>query len=315
MNTNYTLAILASLVLTNCGGEQANESVATGVMHGQVSAVDTNDEPQPDTWGTQAQQELALTATEKKNLVVYQNGEVVTGKVKTRAIFWGKEWTTATYAKDKISGINKLLSGIGNSNYAKVVTEYGSRKGSTTADIEHTGSVVDSSEFPTGDLTATQAVVKICDMTSQRPDASTVYFVYGTKKAKANICATHGWGTCKNGAKVLMAWFPDIDNAACTARDNVTGNSSGLAALANATAHELMESLTDPRRTGWFAANRDEVGDKCAWNFPAQPVALSTGKFKLINIWSNSAYEAGLGQANSYGQKGCVSSAFQAVKK
>jgi hypothetical protein len=315
MNTNYTLAILASLVLTNCGGEQANESVATGVMHGQVSAVDTNDEPQPDTWGTQAQQELALTATEKKNLVTYRNGEVLTGTVKTQAIFWGKEWSSASYAKDKISGINKLLSGIGNSGYAKIVTEYGSRKGSASANITHIGSTFDSSEFPTGDLTATQAALEVCKMTNNRPEATTVYFVYGTKKAKANICATHGWGTCKNGTKLLMAWFPDIDNASCTARDNVTGNSTGLAALATATAHELMETVTDPNRAGWFDAKNNEIADKCAWNFPAQPVALSTGKFKLINIWSNSAYEASAGQANSYGQKGCVSSAFQAVKK
>lgn len=122
--------------------------------------------------------------------MTYRGGEVLRTPIKTHDIFWGSEWATPKYAADKVNGINCLLTGIVSSNYLNMVTEYGA-----TASVKHTGSSLDTSLFLNGDITPGQAAAEVCKMTKQKPDATTAYFLYRTKKAKANICATPGWGT------------------------------------------------------------------------------------------------------------------------
>ena len=79
------------------------------------------------------------------------------------------------------------------------------------------------------------------------------------------------------------------------------------AALANVAAHELSEAVTDPYASGaWYDATGNENADKCAWVFNQTRNALSNGTtWKLQGNWSNAAYSAGTGFANSSGQKGC----------
>jgi len=41
-----------------------------------------------------------------------------------------------------------------------------------------------------------------------------------------------------------------------------------VAALANVSAHELSEAMTDPASPGaWYDSSDQENGDKCAWTF------------------------------------------------
>ena len=296
MKAPAILGLTVIATITACGS--SNESEVTGVMQGRTDAVEIDNEPDDS---------LALTAPEKLNLMTYRGGEVLRTPIKTQAIFWGSEWSTPKYAGDKVDGINRLLSGIGNSAYLNIVGEYGA-----TASVKHTGNSFDTSIFPTGDLTPGQAAAEVCKVTQKNPDSTTVYFIYGTKKAKANICATHGWGNCPNGKKFLMAWFPDIDEQKCMTPDFKTKNTQALKNLANATAHELAEILTDPRRGGWFDTGRDEIADKCAWTFPADNITLTNGSsFRLINLWSNKAYDAGKGMANGKRLRGCVDRPFK----
>lgn len=283
-----TLIAIMSITLAACGVEEKTE--VTGVMAGR---------------GAEQADSLSLTAAEQTALVKYRGGEVLRSGIKTHAIFWGSEWTDKKYAGDKVDGINTLLRGIGSSKWLGIVNEYGA-----TSTVTHTGATFDPSVFSNGDLTASQASAEVCKVTKQNPDASTVYLIYGTKKAKANICATHGWGQCANGKKFLLAWMPDIDEAKCFTPDTTNKTrSQALKNLANATAHELAEIVTDPRRTGWYADNRDEIADRCAWTFPAGNVALTNGSnYRLINLWSNSAYERSAGMSNAQRQRGCVAS-------
>lgn len=281
-----TIAIISSLMIA-CGS--TDDAEVTGVMSGRTTSTDS----------------LSLTAPAQSPVVKYRGGEVLKSAVKTHAIFWGSEWTNKAYAGDKVTGINTLLAGIGNSNYLKIVNEYGA-----TSTVTHTGATFDPSLFATGDLSAAQASAEVCKLTKQNPDASTIYMIYGTKKAKANICATHGWGQCANGKKFVLAWMPDIDDAKCFTPDTTNKTrSQALKNLANATAHELAEIVTDPRRTGWYADNKQEIADKCAWTFPAGNVALTNGSnFRLINLWSNNAYARNVGMYNAQAQRGCVAS-------
>jgi hypothetical protein len=94
--------------------------------------------------------------------------------------------------------------------------------------------------------------------------------------------------------------------AGCTINDVWTKHSPGLAALANGTAHELSEVITDPRGAGWYDINFGENGDKCAYSFQG-PVKLSDGSlWKLQMLWSNKAYSKSSGQPNRIRQRGCV---------
>jgi hypothetical protein len=102
--------------------------------------------------------------------------------------------------------------------------------------------------------------------------------------------------------------MPNIDaEPGCDPADTYgTGHSQGLAAVANVTAHELAETITDPRNGGWYDSSGAENGDKCAWSF-ASPVTLKNGStWKLQMEWSNNAFTAGTGYANRSGQKGCL---------
>ncbi len=228
---------------------------------------------------------------------------------KTMAIFWGSEWNSATFAGDKITGLNSFFSGFGGSGYAAASTEYSGTNGKVTSASTYLGFVIDASAAPSRAPTTTSAVAEVCRVTNNTPDPNALYLLYtSTGAGQVSYCAWHSWGTCSNGAPVQVAYMPNIDGlAGCDPVDTYnTGHSQGLTAVANVTAHELSETITDPRGAGWFDSSGAENGDKCAWAF-AGPVTLNNGStWKLQMEWSNVAYTAGTGFANRSGQRGCL---------
>src|SRR5262249_51032028 len=94
----------------------------------------------------------------------------------------------------------------------------------------------------------------------------------------------------------------------CNPRDDATGHSQGLAALANTSARALSDIRTDPAFQGWFDIGGNEIDDKCAWTFAVPYVTFfNQSIWKLQGLWSNSAYEAGTGYPNADGERGCLS--------
>lgn len=237
------------------------------------------------------------------------HGGIILVANKTEAIFWGPSWSNATFAGDKITGLNTFFGGFGGSGYAGTNTEYTGTNGQVTAASSYLGSVMDASAAPSKALTVTGAVAEACKMTNNVPDANALYLIYTeTGAGHVSYCAWHSYGTCSNGAPVQVAYMPNLDGiAGCNPQDTYnTGHSAGLAALANVTAHELSETITDPRNGGWYDSSNAENGDKCAWTF-THVVTLNNGSlWKLQQEWSNAAYSAGTGNPNSSGQKGCL---------
>ena len=128
-------------------------------------------------------------------------------------------------------------------------------------------------------------------------------------RGNAGYCAWHSAGTIGQ-TPVQFAFFWKLDgDPGCDPGDTSGLHSQGLAALANVSAHELAEAQTDPASPGaWYDSRGYENGDKCAWTFGAPLVTLSDGsQWKIQGEWSNAAYTAGTGYANSSGQKGCLS--------
>lgn len=224
---------------------------------------------------------------------------------KTMAIFWGA-WSSPG---DIISGIDTFFSGWGGSGMAGDSTEYyGTTNGNVTSTSSYLGHTIDSSTPPNKALSTSGAVAEGCKITGNNPDPNALYLIYtSTGAGHVSYCAWHSWGTCSNGAPIQVAYMPNITGiAGCDPGSDVTTESQGLAAVVNVTSHELSETITDPRGGGWFDSSNGENGDKCAWSFH-NDVNLSNGsKWKLQMEWSNNAYTAGTGYANTSGQKGCL---------
>jgi len=244
-------------------------------------------------------------------LLKYGNGTVLSN-VKTYAIFWGADWMSASFAGDKITGMDNFFNGFGGSSYAMTSKEYYDSSGYIASSSSYGGHVIDTSTPPSRNPQVSTIVAEACKATSNNPDPSAIYFIYtSTTAGNVNYCAWHSWGNCSNGAKVQVAYMPNIDGiAGCDPVDTTTKNSQGLAAIANVTGHELLEGITDPRGTGWVDSSGAENGDKCAWSFPSTNNGISTfvngAQFKIQMEWSNAAYTNGTGELNRSGQKGCI---------
>jgi hypothetical protein len=240
-------------------------------------------------------------------LMTFHGGTVLTTN-KTMAIFWGSQWSGSAFQGDKVTGLDSFFGGFGGSGYAGASTEYTGTNGQVTTTSSYLGHTFDLTTAPSSAISVSQAVAEACKISGNNPDPTALYLIYtSTGAGNVNYCAWHSYGSCSNGAPVQVAYMPNIDNiAGCDPQDTWTSHSQGLAAVANVTAHELSEAITDPRNGGWYDSRNGENGDKCAWSFHA-PVTLKNGSsWKLQMEWSNAAYTAGTGYLNTAGQKGCL---------
>ncbi len=260
---------------------------------------------------TQEEHEKALArqplARRTANMTYHGGNIMVTATVKS--IFWGTSWNSSP--GDKVTGIDSFYTGFSGSNYAKTSDEYtdtigtGHQVGPTVFNLGH---VIDLSAASGGG--STSAILNEACRQFTGPNDGTAYYAVYTDlpRGSAGYCAWHSSGTC-SGVPIQFAFFWKLDgDAGCDPQSTVSGESQGLAALANVSAHELSEARTDPASPGaWYDSRGAENGDKCAWTFNVPSVSFPNGtSWKVQGEWSNAAYTAGTGYPNSSGQKGCL---------
>jgi hypothetical protein len=242
-------------------------------------------------------------------LMTYHGGKIMPTAI-TQTIFWGPSWSNASFAADKITGLDSWYAGHSNSNYSKTVDEWTGTNGQVGAATSYLGHLVDTSKASGGGRTSV-ILAEVCKMiTNPDPSGNGYYAVYtDVARGHAGYCAWHSSGTC-GSTPVQFAFFFNLDgDAGCDPKDTSGLHSEGLAALASVTAHELSEARSDPASPGaWYDGSGQENGDKCAWTFGAPLVTFSNNtKWKLQGEWSNIAYNNGTGYPNSSGDKGCLS--------
>jgi hypothetical protein len=295
---------------------EENRDVRPDAGNGEaaVAAADpnvvANEETPSHIFLTQEEHEKAMAreplARRSPNMT-FHGGKIMMTAV-TKAIFWGPSWSNATFAGDKITGLDSWYSGFSNSDYAKTSDEYTGTNGTVGPITTHQGHSIDTSTA-TGGGSTSAILAEVCKVITS-PDASGngYYPVYtDVKRGNAGYCAWHSAGTC-HGTPLQFAFFFNLDgDAGCNPGDTQTGHSEGLAALANVTAHELSEARSDPANPGaWYDSSGAENGDKCAWTFNVPYVTFPNGtRWKQQGEWSNAAYTADTGYPNSSGQKGC----------
>ena len=252
-------------------------------------------------------QEDAKAARPKRSPdMTYHGGKVMPTAI-TQSIFWGTSW--GSYTGDKITGMDSWYIGFSNSHYAETSDEYTGTNGQVGAATTHEGHIIDVSAA-TGGGSTSAILAEVCKVVSPSTSGNGYYAVYVDKpRGNAGYCAWHSAGSC-GGHPVQFAFFFNLDgDAGCDPQDTSGQHSQGLAAIANVSGHELSEARTDPASPGaWYDSSGQENGDKCAWTFGAPLVTFSNGtEWKIQGEWSNAAYNAGTGYANSSGQKGCLS--------
>lgn len=210
------------------------------------------------------------------------------------------------------------------------------------------GVTTSKKDTSTASNNTTNILNKVCKLVGTNVSTTGFYPVYtDIKRGNNNYCAFHSAGLCGT-TTIQFAFFFDLnDDAGCDpvssyapprgssisqspgSAGNVLSSyqqSQGLAALANVSAHELMETVTDPAYfppsgaaaywSGWYDSLGFENGDKCAWTFGpsnkglAGTVNIGGFNWKLQGEWSNLAQSNSSGYpttSSTYGNlKGCV---------
>jgi len=220
-------------------------------------------------------------------------------------IFWGSSWSNASFTGDKITGLDTFYAGFGNTAFALTNSEYAGLDLTFRGGVAYNAHIMDYSSPPKNANNTSPILAEVCKMISN-PVSNGYYPVYvDTPRGHAGFCAWHSAGSC-NGISVQFAFFFNLDgDPGCDPQSSLSG-SQGLKALANVSAHELSEAITDPRLNAWYDSSGAENADKCAWAFSGKSVKIGDIDWKLQGNWSNAAYSAKSGYPNSSGQKGCI---------
>lgn len=244
--------------------------------------------PEPPALGLQWERGFAHAArTGGSSNLLYHNGPIVSTPT-VQAIYWGTNWSNSSFTADKQTGLASFYNGWKGSSYANTNTEYNDSTGAfVTTGMTNLNAIVDTSAAKSGNNTSA-ILAEVCKVVTN-PQAGAYYPVYTDLKRAGNFCAYHSWGSC-GGTPIQFGFFWNLDgDAGCDPQSDVTTETQGLAALANVSAHELSEMLTDPNGNAWYDASGAENGDKCAWKFKNDVSFTNSTTWKLQMEWSNAA--------------------------
>ena len=213
-------------------------------------------------------------------------GGAVIGEANVYAVWWGNR---ASFPADAMSGMDRFLSGLDGSAYLAVADQYVRRPTKTT----FLGHLVEESPSPNHSPATEEVVAKVCQVLADArlaPSSTALYLVFTDSfPEQSDFCAWHDGGLCPGGQRIHIAYLPNLANAPqCDPGDlfKCNGLSQPTRALANVTAHEVLEMLTDPDGNGWVDRSGEEIADKCAWRF-SSCVSLGSTRWQLQKEWSN----------------------------
>jgi hypothetical protein len=202
------------------------------------------------------------------------------------AIWWGQ---ASRFPADTMSGMDTFLTGLDGSRYLGTADQYVGKQ----TKARFVGHLMETSPSPTHSPSTEEIVAKVCavlDEARQTPSPTALYLVFTDGfPEQSNFCAWHDGGKCPSGQKIHVAYLPNLANAPqCDGGDLFHCNtlSEPTRALANVTAHEMIEMVTDPDGDGWLDRDGEEVADKCAWRF-SSCVSLGSTRWQLQKEWSN----------------------------
>jgi hypothetical protein len=223
------------------------------------------------------------------NDLIDQGGQILP-EVHVYALWWGPP---SDFPSDMRTAAETFFSSINGSNYLGIIDQY--LRGAS-ASVSFVKSITDSST-PSPSIGIDQELCSQLAANGMIPDSKGVYFVYSSTPSPAGACGGHSFIQC-NGATVLVADVENPSGSPCDAAAALHCNAmtSATQSLIDISAHELMESITDPLRPiAWRDVSGEEVADKCDWVFSAC-VQLGPQKWQLQELYSNAVHTCVQGQ-------------------
>lgn len=238
--------------------------------------------------------EASRVVSSTSSNLTYHNGPVMTSPVTVQPIYWGKSWANTAFAGDKATGLAALYSQYGGSAYAGISAQYSQSGGAkVTTSVSNSAAIVDTASNASS-VTADVFNEVLRQVPFDKLSSNGYYPVYtDLPRGTATYCAWHSVGTATlNGVskRIKFAFFFSLDgDPGCDPGDTRTTYSQGTEALANVSAHELAEAMTDPELNAWYDRNGNENADKCAWKFNATGVTLLSGSYawRIQGEWDN----------------------------
>ncbi|MHB1819661.1 MAG: Ig domain-containing protein, partial [Streptosporangiaceae bacterium] len=263
----------------------------------------------------------AAGCTEPNCKLAYDGGKIQTSP-QIYLLLWGPKWSTnaelgsAAYLRSFYRGIGVQPS----DSWSTITSQYTGSNGEPVfgTSTRFAGAFNDTSVPPHG---ATQN-----QLAAEANAFARQHGLLGDLNAQIVIATQQGTcpqgfyaPTCDGGSGTYCAWHSNATNTGVTftnlpyllqagygcgenfVNSGSAGKYDGLSVVGG---HEYAESITDPVPvTGWYdradSISGGEVADKCAWGGggwggnkkkdPFGDVTLSTGKFAMQSLWSNSA--------------------------
>ena len=205
----------------------------------------------------------------------------------TYAIWWG----STGFPDDEQTAIPSLLQGFGGSSYLATANQYmrGSTATSTYVDA-YTDTSAPPRHGPSVNIIVNE-VARVLTANNVTADPNAIYFVYTSNFPKVHYCAWHSAGSI-GGVTVQVAYVPNTTGVTGCApaggyNTATNGFSTGTQSIADSTAHEFMEAVTDPvPASGWVDKNGAEIADKCETSYGGL-VTLNGTNWQLQGEWSN----------------------------
>lgn len=220
--------------------------------------------------------------------LVYGGGKVLNSS-QTYAIWWGK---AGDFPSDAEQQLPNLLDGFGGSRYLDIAKQY-MEPTPTNPSSTFEGSLFDSSAPPTHSpavSTIVNEVATVLAAKGEAPVSDGIYVVYTSNFPHLSYCAYHAAGII-SGVTVQVAYVPNATNVpGCLAGSTFGSNTftPGTDAMADSTAHEFMESVTDPvPPSGWVDKNGQEIGDKCNFVYGSTVTLHNGSTWEIQEEWSN----------------------------
>ena len=230
--------------------------------------------------------------------IPYNGGEVMPNST-TYAFWWGN---AVDFPPDAQKGLDEFLEGLDGSAYLAIADQY---MFGQKAHTHFGGNIYDRSPVPQAPIDPVTFNdvfgAEVCGVLSAKgvkPDPNGVYMVYTSNfpldmTSLFGACAFHEPATCSDGTIIKLAYVP---NNSISCSPSATAPlfladkwSEGTRSMANSSAHEFMESITDPNIDAWIVPSTfTEIGDLCNFDF-ARGVPLDENRWKIQDIWSNQA--------------------------
>jgi hypothetical protein len=218
------------------------------------------------------------------NGINFHNGSVL-HTVNLYYIWYGN-WPQAS--KDVLT---HFANNIGGSPYFAINTTYGDATANVpnavTYVASHTDAGTSTALSDANILAIVQNAIASGDLGPADPNGLYMLLtgpgVTATSGFLTQYCGWHDW-SAYNGTNIQYAFVGNATGrhlTSCAAQTTSPNGDAAIDGMVSVMAHELEETATDPRGAGWYDAQGDENGDKCAWKFGTTYVAPNGSKANM----------------------------------